>query len=104
VSIYNCPLLVSSPFACLIITQRKMLNEGLKSAIPGKAEPVLGNLVTLGYFGEKKQAYNELDFLRSDDFIYAQLILAVADNSFLNYHICKSKQTLHGATIFKAKR
>jgi len=41
-------------------------------AIPGKVETVLGNIVTLDYFGEKKQAYNELDYLRPDDFVYAQ--------------------------------
>jgi len=41
-------------------------------AIPGKVETVSGNLVTLNYFGEKKQAYNELDYLRPDDFVYAQ--------------------------------
>jgi len=41
-------------------------------AIPGKVETIEGNLVTLDYFGEKKQAYNELDHLRPDDFVYAQ--------------------------------
>jgi len=41
-------------------------------AIPGKVETIKGNLVTLDYFGEKKQAYNELDYLRPEDFVYAQ--------------------------------
>ena len=41
-------------------------------AIPGKVETIEGNLVTLDYFGEKKQAYNELDCLRPEDFVYAQ--------------------------------
>lgn len=41
-------------------------------AIPGKVETIEGNLVTLDYFGEKKQAYNELDHLRPEDFVYAQ--------------------------------
>lgn len=41
-------------------------------AIPGKVETIEGNLVTIDYFGEKKQAYNELDYLRPGDFVYAQ--------------------------------
>lgn len=41
-------------------------------AIPGKVETIEGNLVTLDYFGEKKQAYNELDHLHPEDFVYAQ--------------------------------
>jgi len=41
-------------------------------AIPGKVETIEGHLVTIDYFGEKKQAYNELDCLRPEDFVYAQ--------------------------------
>ncbi|MEW5759035.1 MAG: [FeFe] hydrogenase H-cluster radical SAM maturase HydE [Candidatus Omnitrophota bacterium] len=41
-------------------------------AIPGKIEKIENNLVTVDYFGEKRNAYNELENLFLGDYIYAQ--------------------------------
>jgi len=41
-------------------------------AIPGKVEEIKEKTVTVDYFGEKKQAINELDGLKVGDYIYAQ--------------------------------
>ncbi|MEA3493892.1 MAG: radical SAM protein [Candidatus Margulisiibacteriota bacterium] len=41
-------------------------------AIPGKVEKIDGKIITLTYFGETKQAINELDDLKVGDYIYAQ--------------------------------
>lgn len=41
-------------------------------AIPGKVEKIDGKIITLTYFGEAKQAINELDDLKVGDYIYAQ--------------------------------
>ncbi|MFH1387533.1 MAG: radical SAM protein [bacterium] len=41
-------------------------------AIPGKIVDIQGKAVTVDYFGEKKQAINELPELKIGDYIYAQ--------------------------------
>ncbi len=41
-------------------------------AIPGKVERIENNQVTVDYFGEKRQAYNELAQISVGDYIYAQ--------------------------------
>ena len=41
-------------------------------AIPGKVIAIDNKIVTVEYFGEQKQAINELDGLQIGDYIYAQ--------------------------------
>ncbi len=41
-------------------------------AIPGRIEAIEGNRVIVDYFGEKKEAINELEGLKIGDYIYAQ--------------------------------
>jgi biotin synthase len=41
-------------------------------AIPGKVTAIDGKKVTVDYFGEKKQALNEIVNLKLGDYIYAQ--------------------------------
>lgn len=41
-------------------------------AIPGKVVEVRGKLVTLDYFGEKREAVNEFTYVKPGDYVYAQ--------------------------------
>jgi len=41
-------------------------------AIPGKVTSIIDKIAKISYFGEEKQAINEIDDLKAGDYIYAQ--------------------------------
>ncbi len=56
-------------FWILLITNESII---MCYAIPGRIEAIKGNRVIVDYFGEKKEAINELKDLSIGDYIYAQ--------------------------------